>query len=112
MNMRECDECDKIGFNLDEDPCEKCSFFHSLEHITISSNADCQLEDVVNSPSHYKVGGIETIDFIEAKGFNFNLANTVKYISRAGHKLDMLEDLKKAQWYLTREITKLSGKRQ
>lgn len=60
--------------------------------------------DVVNHPPHYKVGGIETIDFIEAKGLNYHLGNVVKYITRADHKGDRLENLKKAQWYLTREI--------
>lgn len=61
-------------------------------------------EDVVNHPAHYKVGGIETIDFIEAKGLNYHLGNVVKYITRADHKGDRIENLKKAQWYLTREI--------
>jgi len=60
--------------------------------------------DKVNSPAHYTDGGIQTIDFIEAKGLNFHLGNVVKYISRAGKKGDNLEDLLKAQWYLNREI--------
>ena len=60
--------------------------------------------DTVNHPSHYKVGGIETIDFIEAKKLGYNLGNVVKYITRADHKGNKLEDLRKAQWYLTREI--------
>jgi hypothetical protein len=62
----------------------------------------------VHSPSHYTRGGIETIDFIEAKGLNFHLGNTVKYVSRAGYKQDaLLQDLEKALWYLTREINRL-----
>ena len=60
--------------------------------------------DPVNHPAHYKVGGIETIDFIEAKGLNYRLGNVVKYITRADHKGERLENLKKAQWYLNREI--------
>lgn len=60
--------------------------------------------DMVNHPSHYKVGGIETIDFIEAKGLNYHLGNVVKYITRADHKGDRLENLQKAKWYLEREI--------
>jgi len=63
-------------------------------------------DDVVNHPPHYKTGGIETIDFIEAKGLNYHLGNVVKYITRADHKGDRLENLRKAQWYLTREIQK------
>lgn len=61
-------------------------------------------EATVNHPPHYTAGGIETIDFIEAKGLDYHLANVIKYVSRAGKKGDMLEDLKKAQWYLNRRI--------
>ena len=66
------------------------------------------LTDNVNHPPHYKAGGIETIDFIEAKSLNYNLGNVVKYITRADLKGNKLEDLKKAQWYLAREIKNLS----
>lgn len=64
--------------------------------------------DMVNHPPHYKMGGIETIDFIEAKQFGYNLGNVVKYISRADHKGSHYEDLLKARWYLNREIAKFS----
>ena len=66
-------------------------------------------QDTVNNPAHYTHGGIETIDYIEAKGFdnNWNLANVIKYVSRAGYKISKVEDLKKAQFYLAREIKKL-----
>ena len=60
--------------------------------------------DPVNHPTHYKVGGIETIDFIEAKKLGYNLGNVVKYITRSDHKGNRLQDLRKAQWYLEREI--------
>ena len=60
--------------------------------------------DMVNHPPHYKAGGIETIDFIEAKALGYHLGNVVKYITRADHKGNKLEDLKKAQWYLNRAI--------
>lgn len=71
------------------------------------------MEDKVNHPSHYANGKIEVIDFIEDKGLGFNLGNVVKYVARAGRKkssgksLDAkaLEDLKKAAWYLQREIS-------
>ena len=62
--------------------------------------------DNVNHPAHYKVGGIETIDFIEAKQLNYNLGNVVKYITRADNKGNREEDLLKARWYLNREIAK------
>ena len=62
------------------------------------------LSDPVNSPAHYTAGGIETIDYIEAKKLGYNLGNVVKYISRADKKGKRLEDLRKAKWYLVREI--------
>lgn len=65
-------------------------------------------EEKVDHPSHY--GGAdntyETIRVIEAWELGFCLGNCVKYISRAGKKGDRLEDLKKAAWYLQREIEK------
>jgi hypothetical protein len=64
--------------------------------------------DNVNHPPHYKTGGIETIDFIEAKSLSYNLGNVVKYITRADYKGNKLEDLKKAQWYLNREVSNLT----
>jgi hypothetical protein len=60
--------------------------------------------DLVNNPPHYTTGGIETIDFIEAKGLGYNLGNVIKYITRADHKGNRIEDLRKAKWYLEREI--------
>lgn len=63
--------------------------------------------DNVNHPEHYKTGGIETIDFIEAKGLDYHLGNVIKYITRADHKGNRKEDLLKAQWYLNRAISKL-----
>jgi len=63
--------------------------------------------DPVNNPAHYTVGGIETIDFIEAKKLGYNLGNVIKYLTRADHKGNKMEDLRKAQWYLAREINSL-----
>lgn len=70
------------------------------------------MNDVVNHPTHYTDGGIEAIDYIEAKKLGFNLGNVIKYVSRCGHKKSKgisqdakaLQDLKKAAWYLDREI--------
>lgn len=67
------------------------------------------MNDPVNHPKHY--GGVddpfEAIKVIEAWRLNFNLGNTVKYIKRAQWKGAMIEDLKKAAWYLNREIERL-----
>jgi hypothetical protein len=63
-------------------------------------------DEQVNHPSHY--GGesnpYEAIKVIEAWALGFCLGNTVKYISRAGKKGSATEDLRKARWYLDREI--------
>ena len=66
---------------------------------------------MVNYPPHYTDGGIETIDFIEAKKLPYHLGNAVKYISRAGKKdpEKTVEDLQKAVWYINRYISKLGG---
>lgn len=67
--------------------------------------AEIERREAVNHPSYYKTGGIEAIDVIEAWNLDFCLGNTVKYIARCGKKSDkVLEDLKKAAWYLNREI--------
>ena len=67
--------------------------------------ADIERREGVDHPDYYKRGGIEAIDAIEAWGLGFCLGNVVKYIARAGRKTkDGLRDLKKAEWYLNREI--------
>ena len=55
---------------------------------------------------HYNMGKYEPIDVIEDWELGFNLGNTLQYINRAGHKDKdkVIEDLKKARWYLDREI--------
>lgn len=66
--------------------------------------------DNVNHPKHYTKhpSGIECITITE--WMNFNLGNAIKYIWRADLK-NKLEDLKKAQWYLNREIQRLEKKK-
>lgn len=67
--------------------------------------------EAVDHPAHY--GGdttYEAIKVIEAWALGFCLGNTVKYISRAGKKGALVEDLKKARWYLDREIAKAESK--
>lgn len=65
---------------------------------------DAPASDPVNHPAHYKVGGIETIDFIKAKLTpeefrGYLLGNVLKYASRAGHKDNALQDAGKMAWY-------------
>lgn len=71
------------------------------------------MSDPINSPRHYKdhPSGTECIEI--AEHFNFCLGNAIKYIWRSGKKSpDTLQDLKKARWYLDREIGRLEAERQ
>lgn len=67
------------------------------------------MSETINHPMHYGTGTYECINVIEAWGLGFCLGNTVKYIARAGKKGDPLEDLKKASWYLAREIQRMES---
>jgi hypothetical protein len=61
----------------------------------------------VDHPKHYnQISGVECIDVIEQLDLGFNLGNTIKYIWRCENKGKRVEDLKKAAWYLQREISK------
>lgn len=66
------------------------------------------MPDMINRPPHYTShpSGIECIDVTEH--MNFNLGSVVKYVWRAGKKGDALEDLRKAEYYIAREIARLS----
>jgi hypothetical protein len=64
------------------------------------------MKDAIN-PDHYKVGGIETIAYLEAKLSpeeyrGYLRGNALKYLSRAGHKDDAVQEISKAIWYLER----------
>ena len=91
------------------------------DHLNIlDKTMDSAIEQVINeeyekdaiNPHHYKVGGIETIDFMKAKSnpeeFRGHLRLTaLKYLSRYGQKDNELQELKKAKWYLDRLIEEL-----
>lgn len=67
------------------------------------------MSDAINHPAHYNTGKFEVIDVVEDWDLGFCLGNTVKYVARAGRKdpTKEIEDLKKAAWYLNREIENL-----
>lgn len=78
---------------------------HQDEQLESTKSPDTAVSDAVLRPSHYCFGGIETIDFIEAKltpeeFIGYCKGNALKYISRAGHKGNAIEDLSKACIYL------------
>jgi hypothetical protein len=63
------------------------------------------LPDAVNNPKHYTQFPVEVIEITEC--LNFNLGNVVKYVCRSDFKGFRLQDLKKARWYLEREIARV-----
>jgi len=75
-------------------------------------------DDPINHPAHYTFGRIEVMDAIEAWDLNFARGCVVKYTARAGRKgrnaeerqRNEIEDLKKARWYIDREIERLEQK--
>lgn len=67
------------------------------------------MKEVVNHPKHYQgKGGMEAIDVIEGFELGFNLGNAIKYILRAKRKDDVIQDLRKAIWYIRREISRIN----
>ena len=76
---------------------------------------EVKVMDNVNHPAHYG-GAIECIEYIQSALMDvsgvaaFCLGNAIKYIGRAGHKDDIVQDLEKAKWYLEREIERLKNK--
>lgn len=101
--------------NLVEDDCGcggnvKPGSLHRPDCKAAQAYMDKPAHDAVNHPKHYTShpSGIECIQVTEH--FGFNLGNVIKYLWRAEEKGAPLEDLKKAKWYLEREIAKREGK--
>jgi len=78
--------------------CEQCCRSRQEAHVAPPS--------AVDHPPHYNAhpSGVECVDI--AEHYNFNVGNAIKYVWRAGLKGDAIEDLKKARWYLDREIAR------
>ena len=73
------------------------------------------MSDKVNSPSHYTHGGIEAIDYIEAKLTpeefeGYLLGSALKYLSRVGKKGCAFEDVEKAIWFQKRFLEFKKGR--
>lgn len=101
------DEIHRLYFSI---PCQEIDTQATPIKKDIAESAKKENDSAVDHPSYYQ-GKIEVIDFIEDKHLGFNLGNCVKYISRhqLKHKDNPLEDLKKARWYLDREISRIEG---
>jgi len=100
--------------NIDQDlldiEMEDCTVLSVYAHRVILENSETSYVDVVNNPSHYTShpSGIECIQITEH--MNFNLGNALKYIWRADLKNDAIEDLKKAEFYIKRELKRRNKK--
>ena len=83
--------------------------YHVRTSITMSKSKALITHDKVNHPSHYinHPSGVECITITEH--FNFCIGNAIKYLWRSGLKQNEIEDLKKAIWYIEREINRLTG---
>lgn len=84
---------------------EKNRDWHNAEHMSTT-------HDAVTRPAHYAHGTIEPLDFIEAQSLGYHEGNVIKYVARARHKGNELQDLKKAAEYLRRRIAQLEAARQ
>ena len=75
-----------------------------LGDVRVCTIKGSEVTDNVNHPKHYNQGKFEVIDVISDWKLDFCLGNAVKYIARCNHKSNKIEDIKKAIWYLEREI--------
>lgn len=80
--------------------------FHVNDAQYLKNTTDVKSNPAVEHPPHYNAGKIEVIEFIEDQKFNYHLGSAIKYISRAGKKAadKYVEDLRKAIWYIERQI--------
>jgi len=65
----------------------------------------------IDHPRHYNVGSIEAVTIIEDWKLNFSLGNVIKYVLRAPYKGETEADLRKALWYLQREIDRVRAEK-
>ena len=100
-----CTNSDSVFVDMKTEGENTCGNYYPALSINIKPGV--APKETVNHPNHYNIGGIEVIDFIESWNLGFSLGNAIKYITRAPYKSDELEDLKKARWYIDREIQRL-----
>ena len=107
------DEWQPIDTPEPEKNCTNCADYRSLcnvekcgTHYDLWQPITTPKPDPINHPPHYTFGKIEPLDVIEDWKLNYHLGNALKYIARAGRKdpNKKVEDLRKAVFYLEREI--------
>ena len=103
----------RVVYNLEYEPIKRQATVDRLfKPTTEDTMTDDNKPDLVNHPPHYTQhpSGIECIQITEH--LNFCLGNAVKYIWRRGEKDDEIQDLRKAAWYINREIARLEKQRE
>ena len=85
--------------------CDICPVYKSKQiEFDFMDDMKPSVDDDVNNPAHYTMGGIEVYDFISSWDLSFDEGNIIKYTVRAPYKGSRLKDLKKARWYLDQLI--------
>ena len=99
-------DCEECPFNNLASTCQALTSNQNIgiAKAYLNKNNEPIPTDKVNHPYHYNVGTIEVITVIEDWNLNFNLGNAIKYIGRCEYKNNKKEDIKKAIWYLEREL--------
>lgn len=112
VTIKKIVDADSDLYGIVEDNDEYCWHSSMFDGLADESTESPTTSDAVSHPSHYNVGKIEVIDFIEDKNLNFNLGNAVKYIARCQYKVGgtkRIEDLEKAMWYIQHQIAVWKG---
>lgn len=113
ISMNDCRNCGKpycFGRCHALERGKKEESFGVMEYQKMQEEMAEKVEDKINWPKHYNQGKIQPADAILDWKLGFCLGNVVKYVARANYKGAKIEDLKKARWYLDREISILEGK--
>jgi hypothetical protein len=94
-------------YSYDEDGRYLSGDEHAFDLVEEVADEQPQSDDI-NNPSHYTQFPVDVIEL--AENLMFNLGNVVKYVCRCEFKGDTIKDLKKAKWYLEREIMRREKK--
>lgn len=97
----------RLEFESIMTPTELLNLKIANEESPVKEDSRPCIADPVERPSHYNMGSIEVIDFIEDQKMDFRAASALKYLCRYRFKGKPLEDLKKSVWYINRIIQEL-----
>jgi hypothetical protein len=102
----------RVVYDLEYEPIKRQAIDILFKPTAEDAMTDDNKPDLVNHPPHYTQhpSGIECIQITEH--LNFCLGNAIKYIWRRGEKDDEIQDLRKAAWYINREIARLEKQRE